>query len=75
MSRQRRVRLFRTGGNQVVRIPAEFALPSDVVIISRDRHRLVIEPLRKRGLVSLLAAMKPLDEKFPEIEDPPSSTR
>jgi hypothetical protein len=31
----------------------------------------VIEPIRKRGLIALLKAMKPLDEDFPEIEDRP----
>ena len=37
----------------------------------RDGDRLVIEPVRKRGLVGLLKVMKPLDEKFPEINDRP----
>ena len=36
----------------------------------RDGERLVIEPVRKRGLVALLKSMNPLDEDFPEIEDP-----
>ena len=36
----------------------------------RDGDRLVIEPLRKRGLTALLKAMKPLDDPFPEIDDP-----
>jgi antitoxin VapB len=36
----------------------------------RDRDRLVIEPVRKRGLVALLKTMKPLGEDFPEIDDP-----
>jgi antitoxin VapB len=36
----------------------------------RDGDRLVIEPVRKRGLVALLKAMKPLEEDFPEIDDP-----
>ena len=36
----------------------------------RDGDRLVIEPLRKRGLIGLLKSMKPLDEDFPEIDDP-----
>jgi antitoxin VapB len=31
---------------------------------------LVIEPVRKRGLVALLKAMKPIEESFPEIDDP-----
>ena len=36
----------------------------------RDGDRLVIEPVRKRGLVALLRTMKPLDESLPEIDDP-----
>ena len=36
----------------------------------RDGDRLVIEPVRKRGLIALLKSMKPIDEAFPEIPDP-----
>jgi antitoxin VapB len=50
MSNQRRVRLFRNGRNQAVRIPVEFELPGDEAIMHRDGDRLVIEPARKRGL-------------------------
>ena len=70
MSEQRHVRLFRNGKNQAVRIPVEFELPGDEAIMHRDGERLVIEPVRKRGLVALLKSMQPLDEDFPEIEDP-----
>jgi len=35
----------------------------------RDGDRLVIEPVRKRGLVALLKAMEPLEEDFPGIDD------
>jgi antitoxin VapB len=70
MSEQRHVRLFRNGRNQAVRIPVEFELPGDEAVMHRDGDRLVIAPLRKRGLVALLKAMKPLDEDFPEIADP-----
>jgi antitoxin VapB len=70
MAEQRHVRIFRNGRNQAVRIPVEFELPGDEAIIHRDGDRLVIEPVRKRGLVALLKAMKPLDEDFPEIDDP-----
>jgi antitoxin VapB len=70
MAEQRHVRLFRNGRNQAVRIPVEFELPGDEAIMHRDGERLVIEPMRKRGLVALLKSMKPLDEDFPEIEDP-----
>ena len=70
MSEQRHVRLFRNGRNQAVRIPVEFELPGDEAIMHRDGDRLVIEPVRKRGLVALLRSMKPIDERFPEIDDP-----
>jgi len=70
MSSQRHVRLFRNGRNQAVRIPVEFELPGDEAIMHRDGDRLVIEPVRKRGLVALLKSMTPLDEAFPEIDDP-----
>jgi len=70
MPEHRHVRLFRNGRNQAVRIPVEFELPGDEAIMHRDGDRLVIEPVRERGLVALLKAMKPLDEDFPEINDP-----
>jgi antitoxin VapB len=71
MGDQRRVRLFRNGRNQAVRIPVEFELPGEEAIMHREGDRLVIEPVRKRGLVALLATMTPIDEEFPEIDDPP----
>ena len=70
MAEQRHVRLFRNGRNQAVRIPVEFELPGDEAMMHRDGDRLVIEPVRKRGLVALLKTMKPLKEDFPEIDDP-----
>jgi antitoxin VapB len=70
MAEQRHVKLFRNGRNQAVRIPVEFELPGDEAIMHRDGERLVIEPVRKRGLLALLKSMKPLDEHFPEVDDP-----
>ena len=66
----RHVRLFRSGRNQPVRIHVEFELPGDEAIMRRDGDHLVIEPVRKRGLVALLKTMKPLEQGFPEIGDP-----
>jgi antitoxin VapB len=71
MSEQRHVRLFRNGRNQAVRIPVEFELPGSEAIMHRDGDRLVIEPVRKRGLIALLKTMKPVEDRFPEIDDPP----
>jgi len=70
MPEQRHVRLFRNGSNQAVRIPVEFELPGDEAIMHRDGDRLVLEPLRRRRLVALLKTMTPLEEDFPEIDDP-----
>jgi antitoxin VapB len=70
MSERRRVQLFRDGGNQAIRIPVEFELSGNEAIMRRDGDRLVIEPVRKRGLVALLKTMKPIEESFPEIDDP-----
>ena len=69
MPERRHVRLFRNGRNQAVRIPVEFELPGDEAIMHLDGDRLVIEPVRKRGLVALLETMKPLEEDFPAIDD------
>jgi antitoxin VapB len=70
MPDQRHVKLFRNGRNQAVRIPVEFELPGDEAIMHRDGDRLIIEPVRKSGLLALLATMSPLDEEFPQINDP-----
>ena len=70
MSDRRQVRLFRNGRNQAVRIPVEFELPGEEAIMHREGDRLVIEPVRKRGLIALLKTMQPLDEEFPTIDDP-----
>lgn len=69
MTEHRHVRLFRNGRNQAVRIPVEFELPGNEVIIHREGERLVIEPIRKRGLVALLKTMKPIEPGIPEIDD------
>src|SRR5690349_7444117 len=69
-AQQRHVRLFRNGRNQAVRIPVEFELPGNDAIMHREGDRLVIEPVRKRGLLALLKTMKPIEEAFPEIADP-----
>lgn len=67
----RQVRLFRNNRNQAIRIPVEFELPGDEAIISRDGDRLIIEPVRRKGLAALLDSWEPLDEEFPKIDDPP----
>ena len=71
MQHERHVRLFRNGRNQAVRIPVEFELPGDEAVMHRDGDRLIIEPIRKSGLLALLDTLEPLDEDLPVIEDKP----
>ena len=68
MAEKRHVKLFRNGRNQAVRIPVEFELPGNEAVMHRDGDRLVIEPVRKRGLLELLDSMKPFDEPFPDVD-------
>jgi antitoxin VapB len=68
MSDHRHVKLFRNGRNQAVRIPVEFELPGDEAVMHRDGDRLVIEPVRKRGLLALLHTMQPLGDDFPDVD-------
>jgi len=68
---RRHVSLFRSGRNQAVRIPVEFELPDDEALMHREGERLIIVPLRKRGLVAPLETMEPVREDIPEISDPP----
>lgn len=72
-ARARHARLFRNGGNQAVRIPREFELAADEVVIYWEDRRLVIEPIeRQPTLAQVLSSLIPLDEDFPEIDDPPT---
>jgi len=64
---ERHVRLFRNGCNQALRIPREFELQGNEAIIRREGDRLIIEPIRKGRLLTLLAKLDTLNETFPDI--------
>lgn len=78
MGYERRVKLFRNGRNQAVRIPREFELPGTEATIHKEGDKLVIQPARDR-VARLRALMDewrergPLrpDECLPEIERMP----
>lgn len=72
MSAERRIKLFRNGRNQAVRIPREFELPGDEPILRREGDRLIIEPAPARSLLALLATLEPIDEAFPEVPELPT---
>lgn len=69
MTSERHVRLFRNGRNQALRIPREFELEGEEAIIRRDGDRLIVEPVRMGGLLTLLAGLQTLDETFPDVDE------
>lgn len=77
-SRPKEAKLFRNNRSQAVRIPVEFELPGDRVLIHREGTKLIIEPVsRPTNIVELLAQWKtevPLgpEDQFPDIEDMPA---
>jgi len=66
---ERRVRLFRKGRNQAVRIPREFELPGKSAVIRKEGGRLIVESVAPQSLLEVLATLAPIDEEFPEIAD------
>jgi antitoxin VapB len=67
---ERRVKLFRNGRNQAVRIPRQFELPGEDAIMRLEGSRLVIEATPPTSLLARLATLEPIDEEFPPIPDP-----
>jgi len=72
VSAQRRVKLFRNGRNQAIRIPREFEMAGEEAILRKDGDRLIIEPAPPRSLLAVLASLEPLDEDFPPIPELPT---
>ncbi len=70
MQTDRHIRLFRNGANQALRIPRDLELPGNEAVIRKEGDRLIVEAVKEPSLLALLATLQPLNEEFPEIEDP-----
>lgn len=66
---ERRVRLFRNGRNQALRIPREFELEGDEAVLRKEGDRLIVEPIRKGRMLALLSTWESLDEPFPDVDE------
>lgn len=70
MQAERHARLFRNGSNQALRIPREFELPGDEVVIHKEGNRLIVEPVvKKRDLLAMLAKLEPIEDEFPDVDE------
>ncbi len=75
-AKERKVKVFMNGRSRAVRIPSDFELPGDEVVIRQEVDGIItIRPEgRKRSpgeLVAYLLQAEPLSMEFPEIEDLP----
>ena len=68
MNAERHAKLFRNGRNQAVRIPVEFELPGDEVVMRKEGDRLIIESIEKSDLFGWLDTLSPMDEEFPDVD-------
>ena len=78
MGAERHVRIFRNGRNRAVRIPKEFVIFGDAVVMHKEGGRLIFEPAKDRAtsLRMLLEKWRkepPLgpEDAFPDIDDQP----
>lgn len=69
MTAARLIKIFRNGRNQALRIPREFELDTSEASIRKDRGRLIIEPIKKAGLLATLATLPSLKVEFPDISE------
>ena len=73
---EREVSLFRNGRSQAVRIPKEFEIDADRVVMWKDADGTIhLRPEQRKmtlaEAIDWLIEQGPLEEEFPEIEDPP----
>jgi antitoxin VapB len=70
MNAPRLATLFTNGCNQAIRIPRDFELPGKEALIYKEGDRLIIEPVPPPRLLAVLATIDPIDDTFPDIQDP-----
>jgi len=73
---EREVSLFRNGRSQAVRIPKEFEIDADKVVMWKDPDGTIhMQPQRKkmtpREAIEWLRSQPPITDEFPEVEELP----
>ncbi|SMC42581.1 AbrB/MazE/SpoVT family DNA-binding domain-containing protein [Rhizobium sp. RU36D] len=76
MPKERKAKIFMNGRSRAVRIPSDFDLTGDEVVIRQEVDGVItIQPARQRlspgGLIDWLRQAEPLDRDFLQIEDLP----
>jgi antitoxin VapB len=69
MQNSRQVSLLTSGQDQVLTIPHELALSGTEVLLRKEGHRLIIEPISSNPLLSLLAKLPDITDDFPDTDE------
>ena len=74
-STARTARLFRNGRNQAVRLPVDFEIDADEVLVEREGERVVLIPI-PRTWMGYFDGARTLSANFPDqIDDAPPPPR
>ena len=71
MNAARHVRIFKNGRSRAVRIPKEWDVFGDELVMRQDGDRVILERPQRERLADILARLKPIDEEWPDVDDPP----
>jgi antitoxin VapB len=69
MQNSRQVSLLTSGQDQVLTIPHELALSGTEVLLRKEGHRLIIEPISSNPLLSLLTTLPNITDDFPDTDE------
>lgn len=69
MQNSRHISLGTSGQDQVLTIPHEFALLGTEVLLRKEGHRLIIEPITPNSLLSLLTTLQDITDNFPDVNE------
>lgn len=69
MQNPRHVSLLTSGQDQVLTIPHEFALSGTEVLLRKEGHRLIIEPIPSNSLLSLLTTLQDIPDNLPNVDE------
>lgn len=71
MNAVRHVRIFKNGRSRAVRIPKDWDVFGDELVMRQDGDRVILERPQRERLADILARLKPIDEEWPHVDDPP----
>ncbi|PPT11158.1 VapB protein (antitoxin to VapC) [Geitlerinema sp. FC II] len=69
MQNSRHLSLSSNGQEQVLTIPPDLSLSSTEVLVRKEGDRLIVEPIPRDSLLSLLKTLPELTETWPDIDE------